>query len=101
MKAKVTSLRAARFTTRPPMHAIRNAKKAAFPHWPGETQSGAPISIIDTRPMLVGLKMCLPFHRTTNLLATATTAVAAAVASEFVLSRRQSDRAEISALLGS
>ena len=31
--------RAARFTTREPAQAIRNAKTAAAPHWPGETQT--------------------------------------------------------------
>ena len=33
------SLRAARLTTSPPMHVMRNPKKATFPHCPGETHT--------------------------------------------------------------
>ena len=40
-KAYVTSLRAARLTTSAPAQAMRKPKKAALPHWPGDTQTGA------------------------------------------------------------
>ena len=73
MKASVTSLRAARLTTRPPRQAIRNPKNAAFPHWPGETHTCPVASIIATTPKFVGLKRCLPRMRSRNLLAIVTT----------------------------
>lgn len=78
--AYVTSLLAARFTTRPPRQAIRKPNVATLPHCPGETQTGAPRSIRKTSPKLVGLKMCFPWIRTTNLLAMVTTAAKTAIA---------------------
>ena len=100
-KANVTSARAARWTTTSPTQAIRKAKKVVLPHWPGETQTASVAVNIATRPKLVGLKTCLPSHRTTNLLAMATAAVRTASSATSVRSSRQSERPEISALLGS
>lgn len=101
MNAYVTSLRAARFTTSPPRHAIRKAKNAALPHWPGETHTRSVSSIIATIPKFVGLNTCFPLKRSTNLLAIATAAAAAVMTSEFVLSSRQRERPEMSGLRGS
>jgi len=80
---------------------MRNPKNATLPHWPGETQTGAPRSIRNTSPKLVGLKMCLPRHRTTNLLAIVITAPRTATAANGVRRRRQSESPEIRALLAS
>src|SRR5437868_2900348 len=101
MNAKLTSLRAARLTTIPPRHAIRNAKVAAFRHCPGDTQASLVKNIIATMPKFVGLNICLPRNRNTNLLATVIAAAAAASASEFVRKSRQSESPEIHALRGS
>src|SRR5436190_6192143 len=99
---RVTSARAARLTTRPPRHTTKKPNKAKSPHWPGETQTLLPVKIIiRTMPKLVGLKMCLPFQRRVNLLAMVTNAVAAARSKELVRSKRQRERPEMSALLGS
>src|SRR5690349_15432774 len=96
--AYVTSLRAARFTTSPPRQAMRNPKKATLPHCPGETQIGAPSDINKTSPKLVGLKRCFPFHLTTNLLETVTTAASAATTARLVRQRRQRESPEMRAL---
>src|SRR5205823_2290919 len=85
----------ARFTRRPPRHAMRNAKKATLPHCPGDTQTRSVSSIIATMPTFVGLKMCLPPTRRTNLLAIVTAAAATARSSELVRSSRQSERPEM------
>ena len=97
------SHRCARRGSRPARRApaIRNANNAASPHWAGDTQPASLSSSITTRPMFVGLKTCLPFHRTRNLLPIATAAAAIASSGSLVRSKRQSDRAEISALRGS
>src|SRR5439155_1672013 len=85
-KASVTSTRAARLTTNPPRQMTRKAKNAKSPHWPGETQTArSEQSIMNTRPKLVGLKMCLLFQRRTNLLAMVTAAVTAAKINELIL----------------
>jgi len=47
-----------------------------FPHCPGETHTRFESSIIATMAPFVGLKMCLPLIRMTNLLPTAMTAAA-------------------------
>src|SRR5580704_14846048 len=101
MKATVTSLRAARLTTRPPRHAIRNAKNATLPHWPGDTHTSPVVAISAMMPRLVGLKMCLPPILMTNLLETATTAAADAISRLLVRSSRQSESPEMSALRAS
>ncbi len=97
----MTSLRAARLTTSPPRQASRKAKNAAFPHWPGETQTPPVASIVATMPKLVGLKTCLPRTRSANLPAMVTAAASAASAAELVRNSRQSDSPEIRALRGS
>src|SRR5436309_14995404 len=100
--ARVTSARAARVTTRPPTHAMRNPKNAPLPHWPGDTQTRPSAhSSRETRAKFVGLNRCLAFQRKANLLAMAATAATAASQSASLLNSRQSDRAEMSALLGS
>jgi hypothetical protein len=101
MNANVTSARVARLTTSPPRHAIRNANSAAFPHWPGDTQTALVPSIIHTSPKLVGLNRCLPRTRRRNLLAMVKTVVRIAMVALFVRSNKHSDRPEISALRGS
>lgn len=98
MNAIVTSLRRARFTTRPPTHAISNANNAIDPHCPGETQTRSLNSSMATRPPFVGLKTCLPRKRMTNLLPMVMTAASIASRVSFVRSSRQSERPEISAL---
>lgn len=80
---------------------MRKARNAACPHWPGDTHACPVARIIATSPKLVGLKMCLPRQRTTNLLAIVTAAPRAAIVSEFVRRRRHSDSPEISGLRGS
>jgi hypothetical protein len=80
MKAIVTSLRAARLTTRPPRHAIKNANSAALPHWPGDTHTRSVIRIMATMPKFVGLNTCLPFTRITNLPAIVMTVASTASA---------------------
>lgn len=47
---------------------MRKPKKAVLPHCPGETQTPGVRSIIAMIPKLVGLKICFPFKRKTNLL---------------------------------
>ena len=86
----------------PPTHTMPNAKNATLPHCPGDThaQPSAQTSR-RTSAKLVGLKRCLPFQRSKNLLATAAAGATAASQREFVRSRRQSDNPEISALRGS
>src|SRR6476659_10469697 len=100
MNANVTSLRAARLTTSPPRHAIRNAKNATFPHCAGETHTSPVASIVATTPKFVGLNRCLPLIRITNLLLTVTMAAAIERDDEIVRSRRQRESHEISALRG-
>lgn len=56
---------------------------------------------MNTSPKFVGLNTCFPFHRIRNLLAIVTTAATTARRAEFVRKRRQSERPEMSALLGS
>jgi hypothetical protein len=97
----VTSPRAARCTTNRPTQAIPNAKKAALPHWPGETQALPVAAIAAASAKFVGLKRCLPFHRKRNLLAIAPAPAAAASQAELVRRSRQRESAEISALQGS
>lgn len=87
--------------TRPPRQAIRNAKYAALPHWPGETQASPVSAIAATSPKFVGLNICLPFLRKMNLLAIVKMAAVTAIETKFVRRRRQRLRLEVSALLGS
>ena len=101
MNAYVTSLRAARFTTRPPRHVIRKPKNATLPHCPGETHTSGVRSISATIAKFVGLKMCFPRQRMTNLLPTAIAAPARTNRNELLRSKRQSERPEIAALRGS
>src|SRR5437870_1928428 len=100
INAIVMSLRAARLTTNPPRQAIKNAKNAALPHWPGDTHTWSVNRIIETMAKFVGLNKCLPFTRTTNLLAIAIAGAATASASEFVRNSRHSDSPDIHALRG-
>lgn len=100
-ESRVTSLRAARFTTRPPRHAKRKPRNAALLHWPGETHTDGVRRRSTTMPKFVGLKRCLCFTRRTNLLPTVRTAARTARSAEPVRSSRQSERPEMSALLGS
>lgn len=84
-----------------PAQAIANPKNAALPHWPGETHTPPVKSIIATRPKLVGLKRCFPFHRMRNFDVIVITAARTATRRRFVRSKRQSERPEIKALFGS
>src|SRR5215471_15723710 len=97
-KANVTSDRAARLTTSEPTHARKNAKNAAAPHCPGDTQTRFVRSSIATIPPLVGLKRCLPSTRIRNLQAIVTIAATTATSVRFVRRSRQSDSPEIRAL---
>jgi hypothetical protein len=78
MKAYVTSLRDARFTTMPPRQAIRNAKNATDPHCAGDTHTWLAKSNSVTMPPFVGLNRCLPRTLIRNFDAIATTAAATA-----------------------
>src|SRR5437868_3832656 len=80
---------------------MRKPKKATLPHWPGETQMGAPSAISDTNPKLVGLKRCFPLHVTRNLLEIVTTAASAATVARLVRHRRQRESPEMRALRAS
>ena len=101
MKAYVTSLRAARLTTSPPRHAIRNAKNATLPHWPGETQT-CPVSSHHRDDAEVRrIEEVLAVELDEELAAMAMMAAASASAAELVRSSRHSESPEISALLGS
>src|SRR2546426_9376967 len=80
------TLRAARYTTSPPQHAMQKAQNTALPHCPGDTHTWPVPSITATRPKLVGLKRCLPRQRMTNLLTIVITAVS--TAREMALVRR-------------
>src|SRR5262249_53568424 len=99
--AYVTSLLVARFTTRPPPHAMKNANTTPVPHWPGETHARSVTIRRATRAMFVGLNRCFRPSDTTNLLAMATTAAAASIHQWLVRRSRQSESAEIIALRGS
>ncbi len=99
MKASVTSDRAALFTTSRPADTRKNASAACDPHWPGDTHARSVVSSRTTRARLVGLKTCLPRTRMTNFEPTATTEAAAASTSVSVRSNRQSESAEMRALL--
>src|SRR5690348_16977171 len=98
MNARLTSARAARVTTSDPAHAIRNAKNAAVPHWPGDTHTCFVTRSSATIAPSVGLNTCLPLILIRDLLAIAITA--ARQASRWKLDRtsRQSDNPEMSAL---
>src|SRR2546422_362065 len=101
-KANVTSLRDARLITSPPRHTSRNAKYAAAPHWPGDTQAWPSLAnVATTRAKFVGLRICLLSSRRRNLLKMASPAAPIARRSEFVRSSKQSDNPEMSALFGS
>ncbi len=97
----MTSPRAARCTTKRPAQAMKNAKNAALPHWPGETHARLVAARMAASAMFVGLKRCLPFQRRRNLLEMAMTAAAVAIAGDPVRRRRHSESAEIKALHGS
>jgi hypothetical protein len=98
-KPKVTSARAARVTTIIPMEATKNAKSAASPHCPDDTQASRVSSSIATIPKFVGLKTCFPRTRTANLLTIARVAATAATSGDPVRNSKHSESAEITALL--
>ncbi len=94
----MTSLRAARLTTSPPMQVMRNPKKATLPHCPGETQTRSVVARRRTMAKQVGLKRCFPFQRRMNLLAMAMTAATAMRRKPLLRRRSESESAEMAAL---
>lgn len=96
---RATSARPARITTSPPRQAIRKAKNATLPHWPGLTHTRPSLtSMSSTSAMFVGLKRCLPRQRSANLDPMAMTAASMASHHELQRHSRHKDSPEMSAL---
>src|SRR5262249_32964787 len=94
------SVRFARERTRQARQMHRNAVHVRLPHCAGEIHA---ISVSNNTEMakLVGLKICLPSRRKTNLDAIANAAEIARTVGDEALSRRQREKPVMSGLSGS
>src|SRR5882724_450060 len=97
-KARLVSSFCTRVTTIVPSVTMRKNNSVPFPHCPGESQASPVSSKVAAMPNADGLKICLLPMRKRYLEATVKKAASRLVYQWFVLNRRQSPRALISAL---